>query len=426
VKNLKKSVLWTRKGLVPTLFALILSTVIVSVGMALAIPVVTQASSTPTVFIDPPTINGTVIDQEFTVNVMITGAKDMFGWMAGMTFNPTFLSCIGFFEGDFLKNKGSTSWTPANISNTTGVIAFHGCVFTEDAKVDGDGQLAYATFKVKEAGVSDLHLIDVALVDYYEPIKRVRVNIIDVYTVTEVTPPQTVVTVSNSTIREEAEAPNSGLSDHAFNASAEEISFKVYGPYPGFCNVTIPKALLNATTLDGWKVIIDSILVSRTPTENLTHTSIYFTYAAGLHEVAISTRAIESSTISIIVSPTSVQVGENVTISGDIDPVRQNVNVTILYKPSGGTWTTMGINQTDSNSRYSYTWTTTKGGTYEIKASWNGDSNTEGAESIVQTLKVKGAAAAIDPYIVAAAVVVIIIIAAIVVYYLRVRKVEEE
>jgi len=408
---------------------IILSLLLASIVMILAssISVIAQLNSTPTVYIDSPTINGTVIDQEFTVSVMITGAKDMYGWMAGMTFNPTLLSCIGFFEGDFLNTVGTTMWSPANISNTTGNIAAHSCIFTEDAKVDGDGQLAYATFKVKALGVSDLHLIDVALVDYYDVFKRVRVNIIDVYTVLEVTPPQTVVTVSNSTIREEAEVPNSGLSDHAFNASAKEISFKVYGPYAGFCNVTIPKALLNATTLDGWKVIIDGILASRTPTEkNATHTSIYFAYAAGLHEVAISTRAIESSTISIIVSLASVQVGEDVTISGDIDPVRQNVNVTILYKPSGGTWTTLSTNLTDSNSHYSYTWTTTKAGTYEIKASWDGDSNTEGAESIAQTLKVKGAAAAIDPYIVAAAVVVIIIIAAIVVYYFKVRKVEEE
>jgi len=386
--------LWTRKGLVPTLFALILSTVIVlPVGMALTIPVVAQASSMPTFFIDPPTINGTVIDQEFTVNISIRDSYQIKAFGVGMTFNPSLLNCTGIFQGDFLKKVGTTMWVPGSIDNTAGIIGQSVCIFQDPTLyASGDGQLAYVTFKVKALGVSDLHLRDVELVNVNG--EWIEFNIIDVYTVTEVTPPQTVVTVSRNCTSYKGTV-HSGLSNHAFNQLNKEISFTVtVPPIPGLIsgssNVTIPKALLSPEPSYSWGVIIDSRLLKPseiTITENATHTFIYFTYDAGIHNVQITTRIL-ISTISISLSSTVIALGSDVTISGDIDPVRQNVNVTILYKPSGGTWTTLGTNQTDSNSHYSYTWTPTEAGTYEIKASWDGDSDTLGAESIVETLEV--------------------------------------
>ena len=419
---MEKNILTIRKSLLPTLLVLVLSIVIASVGTVSSIP--TQTDPTTTVYLDPPTINGTAINQTFTVNINIRDAPDTSSWNIGLTFNATLLNCTGFFEGEFLSDQGPTVWVEGDINNTQGVIEAHGAAFKGDYRASEDGRLAYLNFTVKKPGASDLHLFgDVLVVDYY--FNMVPTNIIDVYTAVVDTIPHTVVTVSNSSGSEETY--RCGFYDHDFNPTLNETSFKVTGPYPGWSEVTIPKTLLPPPEPPyGWGVIIDGISTSRTVTDNATHTSIYFTYSEGIHNVQITTRFV-ISTISMTLSPPSITLGSSVTISGAIDPVRANVNVTILYKPSGGDWTFLANVTTDSNGNYSYTWKPEEAGTYEVKASWKGDPTTLGAESDppYPTLTVK-AAAEIPLEIVVAAVVGIIIIVAIVVYFVKIRKPEEE
>ncbi len=415
-----------RKSLLPTLLVFILSVIIVSVGTASPTP-----NSTTTVYLDPPTINGTAIGvgNTITVNINIRGAPNVYGWQAGLTFNATILNCTGFSEGEFLSDVGDTYWFPEAINNTAGVIDAHGSMLLGEITASGDGRLAYLTFKVKATGISDLHLRDVVLADWvkvdtdWEKVV-IPFNIVDVYTAVVDTTHYKVVTVSNST--DQDALYDSGLYDHAFNSTLKEVSFKVTGPHPAFSNVTIPKTLLSPPELPYvWGVIIDGISMSRTVTENETHTFIYFTYSEGIHNVHITTRFM-SSTISMTLSSTSITLGSDVTISGAIDPLRPGVNVTILYRLSGETdWTFLANVTTDQNGNYSYTWTPETTGTYEVKASWEGDEETLGHESDVQTLTVKGAAG-IPLEIVVAAVVAIIIIAAIVVYFVKIRKSKEE
>jgi len=133
-----------------------------------------------------------------------------------------------------------------------------------------------------------------------------------------------------------------------------------------------------------------------------------------------------SSTISVTVNPASVTVGSNITISGAISPVRANVNVTIEYRLSGGNWTTLATVPTDSEGKYSYNWTTTEPGSYEVRTSWEGDDNTLADESNVQNVTIKEvedqSTVATDIYLYAAAIAAIIIVSATAVYILRVRK----
>jgi len=380
VKNLKKSIPMIRKSPMPMLVVLAFSIIMISVGTVSSIP----------------TVNGTAIgvDNTVTVNINILDAQDISSWQAGLIFNPDLLECTGYEEGDFLSNVGSTSWVNATINNTLGEIKPRGSFFLGDYKASGDGRLGYLTFRVKAAGVSDLHLRDAKVVDYY--FEEVPINLIDVYTVIVDTTSHTIVTVSNSS-GYSYEYPieyHSGLYNHAFNATLEDVSFCISGPASGFSSVKIPKTLLSVTTLAEWRVIIDDVPLStgeRTVTENATHTSIYFTYDSGIHEIHITTRSLETSTISIALSSTDIALESDVTISGDINPVRDNVTVTISYRPSGGTWTTLATKKTDSSSSYSYVWTPTETGTYQLKATWAGDQNTEGAESEVKTLTVTGA-----------------------------------
>ena len=97
----------------------------------------------------------------------------------------------------------------------------------------------------------------------------------------------------------------------------------------------------------------------------------------------------EPSTISIEASPTSVMVGEIVTVNGAITPVRVGATVTIWYRASGVvTWSNLTSVVTDGTSQYSYDWTTTVGGTFELRASWPGDAEYQPAWSSVVTVVV--------------------------------------
>jgi hypothetical protein len=95
-----------------------------------------------------------------------------------------------------------------------------------------------------------------------------------------------------------------------------------------------------------------------------------------------------SSSISITVSPSNVALGETTTVSGAITPARQGGNVTIQYRIGGGSWDNLTSVLTDGSGQYSYDWTTTAIGTFELRASWPGDEECLSAESSVITVVV--------------------------------------
>jgi hypothetical protein len=78
---------------------------------------------------------------------------------------------------------------------------------------------------------------------------------------------------------------NSTVSSFSFSQSAREISFNVTGASgtKGYCNVTIPTALLSGP----YSTYIDGSLVTPTVTSNSTCTSLYFTYTHSTHQVEI-------------------------------------------------------------------------------------------------------------------------------------------
>ena len=81
---------------------------------------------------------------------------------------------------------------------------------------------------------------------------------------------------------------NSTLQDFIFNQQLMQISFNVEGlsGKKGFCNITIPKSLLQG---DPWTITIDDAPISDPEvTESPTHTSLYLTYTHGsIHHVII-------------------------------------------------------------------------------------------------------------------------------------------
>jgi hypothetical protein len=142
---------------------------------------------------------------------------------------------------------------------------------------------------------------------------------------------------------------NSTVSNFAFNQPDKEISFNVTGPDGtiGFCNVTIPKALLYA---EPWTVLIDGAPMPPTITENETHSCLYFTYTHSTHKIEIiGTWVIPPPPppLSISISPlsASILVGQSVTftstVSGGVTPYSYQwyLNGNPVSGATSDTWT---------------------------------------------------------------------------------------
>jgi len=96
----------------------------------------------------------------------------------------------------------------------------------------------------------------------------------------------------------------------------------------------------------------------------------------------------ESGSISITASPTNITIGENTTISGSIAPASVGETVTIWYRITGAApWGILATKITNEPDQYSYVWTASDIGTYELKATWIGD--IYAAESSIITVDVK-------------------------------------
>jgi len=129
--------------------------------------------------------------------------------------------------------------------------------------------------------------------------------------------------------------------------------------------------------------------------------------------------SVESSKITLSASPTEVQVGENVTFTGEITPIRSNVDVTIKYRENGEN-KTLAVVKTDEAGKFVYVWHTNRTGVFNFRASWEGDERTLPAESEEVTVTV--GEAAFDPtlYIVVGGVAAIVVVA-VVVYFKKFR-----
>ena len=93
------------------------------------------------------------------------------------------------------------------------------------------------------------------------------------------------------------------------------------------------------------------------------------------------------SAVSCSVSPTSIVVGQTVTVSGLITPARSGATVTLTYTRPDGTIFTRTI-ATTTDSSYAYNYTPDQTGTWKVKAGWLGDENYAGSESLLISFSV--------------------------------------
>jgi PKD repeat protein len=131
------------------------------------------------------------------------------------------------------------------------------------------------------------------------------------------------------------------------------------------------------------------------------------------------------SQLSISVSPSTTTVGSTVTINGTITPILQGVNITISHRLVGEqTWNALTTTTTNEKGAYTHNWNPENAGTYEIKANWQGDTNTLSSESTTQTIKVQELESTPLFFYVAGALVISAIIAMLF-YFLKIRKAKQ-
>ena len=257
-----------------------------------------------TVFVDPPTVKGAVVGENVTVNINVSNITDLYGWQAGVTFNPDVLNCTGYYEGEFLNRSVNRPINPAIKTiwlnqtppwdNTKGVAYFHGCCLLGPVPgVSGSGQLGYLTFEVIGTEVSDLHLTDVILAD--PNAEGIQHEVADTFTVSWGGVDYSSETMSNLTgILNPPDPPSSGLFNHTFSPQEKKITFDVITHHETFYKATIPKAILRCDNLSEWTVKVDDSPVPFVPTESPTKTSLQFTNHNGTHKIEITGTCLES------------------------------------------------------------------------------------------------------------------------------------
>lgn len=109
---------------------------------------------------------------------------------------------------------------------------------------------------------------------------------------------------------------------------------------------------------------------------------------SALEQVSASYKTLQSSAISLSVSPTFAIQGSAITFSGQLSPTMQNKTVLIYVKVNNAPWAVLGTVTTDSNGRFAYAWNTENAGIYYVRASWSGDDTYAVADSSIQNITV--------------------------------------
>lgn len=110
---------------------------------------------------NPAAVGNTVL-----VNVVISGAVDLYAYQFSLLFNPAVLQATGSTEGAFLPTGGTTFFVPGMVDNTLGAVNFTvGTLLGTLPGVNGGGTLATLSFNATGLGTSTLGFRDVLVLD---------------------------------------------------------------------------------------------------------------------------------------------------------------------------------------------------------------------------------------------------------------------
>ena len=100
--------------------------------------------------------------QTFSVDVMISGITDLYGYQFSLSFDPALLHANSSSEGSFLSSAGSTFGDPGTIDNTGGMLSSAFYVLNGAVPgATGSGMLIHMSFTALAAGTATLNFSDV-------------------------------------------------------------------------------------------------------------------------------------------------------------------------------------------------------------------------------------------------------------------------
>jgi len=137
-------------------------------------------------------------------------------------------------------------------------------------------------------------------------------------------------------------------------------------------------------------------------------------------QVSATYKTLETSTLSLTVSPTYLAQGSTITLSGQLQPTLQSRIVTIYIKVNNSPWTVLDTVTTDSNGQFTYAWKAETAGMYNVRASWSGDNNYMGVDSPTRVITV------LSVFFVLLLVITVILACAGVVAFLASRQPRQE
>jgi len=116
------------------------------------------------IYVDPEElIDPTLIPcQNFTINIDVENATDLYAFMFNLTYDPLIIEAIEIQEGPFLQNVGPTSVLTSEINNLKGYLVFAVTLLSPPG-ANGTGTLATIRFHVLEMGATQLTLQEISL-----------------------------------------------------------------------------------------------------------------------------------------------------------------------------------------------------------------------------------------------------------------------
>jgi len=255
----------------------------------------------PVIEVNPKKVSPTHRGEIVPVNISITDLDESWkavGFEFKLGFDNELLQVVNVTEGPFLKQFGETYMIPPIIKENyvhLGLLLLPHEDGSWTIYPNGSGTLATITFNVTHGPPvsADLELYDTKIADItaippgvpHDVVPGEYIFLIEKLQITiNWTDPETNETFIFQVLTES----NSTIDNLTFNQPHRCISFSVTGPEGaiGFCNITIPKGLLDAPP-EGWLILVEGHPTTYVVTSNATHTWIYFTYSTSTKTVYI-------------------------------------------------------------------------------------------------------------------------------------------
>lgn len=221
----------------------------------------------------------------FPVDVMVTNVTNLYGFEIKLYYNTTILNALNASEGSFLKQAGNTMIFANVVNDDEGYIWFAVTLLGAENSVNGDGHLFKTFFNasMSAAGTSSLTFETVKLSDpQSQAIDRYVINgLVEVVEVDA----KNFQAVKNETNYEVATVSNATIQDFQYNETESQISLVATGPsgYSSFCQMTIPKDLLDGTLV----ILVNGKPIYYDKVENETHRTLIFSFSCSTVEIEI-------------------------------------------------------------------------------------------------------------------------------------------